>query len=94
MTESRLPAWGYVTVWEFRVRPEAFEVFERIYGPDGDWVRLFQTAEGYVTTELNRDLRQAGRYVTLDFWTSLKRTCALRKHTRASMPLSTRPVSI
>ena len=58
----------YRIVWLYDVRPECTEVFERIYGPDGDWARLFQTARGYVGTELFRSVATPGRYLTVDDW--------------------------
>ena len=60
----------YLTVWEFQVRPGSELEFERIYGPSGDWVKLFQTADGYIGTDLHRDLKVEGRYLTLDLWQS------------------------
>ena len=46
----------YVCLWEFRVKPESVGDFERTYGPDGDWARLFRRGAGYVRTELLREL--------------------------------------
>ncbi len=60
----------YVILWEFHVKPGAKAKFERIYGPEGDWVRLFRQGKGYVGTELIRDAKNRNRYVTLDFWAS------------------------
>ena len=61
---------GYAYVWEYLVRPDAVDDFESAYGPDGDWVRLFRRHEGYVRTELLRDLDDPTRYLTVDSWTS------------------------
>ena len=61
---------SYLVVWQFRPRLEAEQRFEEVYGPRGSWARLFETAEGFVRTELNRDLKDSGRYLALDFWTS------------------------
>jgi heme-degrading monooxygenase HmoA len=61
---------GYLAVWQFRPRPGAEQRFEEAYGPLGPWARLFARAEGFVRTELNRDLKDSRRYLTLDFWTS------------------------
>lgn len=61
---------GYVYVWEFRVRPEKAAIFERTYGPDGDWVALFRRAPGYVDTLLLKDRAVANRYVSVDRWQS------------------------
>ena len=45
-------------------------MFEEAYGSDGIWAQLFQQGEGFVGTELSRDLKDARRYLTLDFWES------------------------
>ena len=62
--------WRYLIIWEFRVRAGMEERFEKVYGPRGDWARFFAQAAGYVRTELNHDLKDSRRYVTLDFWIS------------------------
>lgn len=58
----------FVIVWEFTVKPESAAVFERAYGPDGDWARLFRRCAGYVSTELLHDAEQPERCLTLDYW--------------------------
>jgi len=60
----------YIIVWEFIIRTERAGEFEAIYGPHGDWARLFAKAEGYRETQLLRDTSNPSRYVTLDFWSS------------------------
>jgi heme-degrading monooxygenase HmoA len=60
----------YLIVWEFIIREECLGEFENVYGPGGEWARLFAKAEGYVETQLLRDTTNALRYVTLDFWNS------------------------
>ncbi|MBI5502095.1 MAG: antibiotic biosynthesis monooxygenase [Deltaproteobacteria bacterium] len=62
--------YGYSYVWEYVVRGEHAADFLRTYGPDGDWVRLFRRAPGYVSTELLRDRVRPGRFVTVDRWRS------------------------
>jgi heme-degrading monooxygenase HmoA len=64
--------------WEFEVAPEHQAAFVRAYGPDGDWVRLFRRAPGYVRTELLRDLARPARFVTLDHWESPEAFAAFR----------------
>ncbi|HKK09177.1 MAG TPA: antibiotic biosynthesis monooxygenase, partial [Gemmatimonadota bacterium] len=44
--------------------------FEQVYGPDGDWVRLFRKARGHHSTRLLRDEAAPGRYLTVDEWES------------------------
>jgi heme-degrading monooxygenase HmoA len=65
----------YVTMWEFLVRPGSEDEFQRVYGPDGEWARLFASGAGYLGTELLLDGEQgdgsgAKRYVTIDRWSS------------------------
>jgi len=67
-----------VHVWEFQVRPGREVAFERHYGPDGSWARLFRSAEGYGGTVLLRDLERPGRYLTLDHWESERAYRAFR----------------
>jgi heme-degrading monooxygenase HmoA len=64
--------WGYVVIWEFRVRPGMEKRFEEIYGPEGDWARLFRQDKEFMGTELIRNLKGRESYLTLDFWTSEK----------------------
>ena len=68
MTDSS--HWKYMTMWEFRVLPGSESKFEQVYGPDGDWARLFRSSSGYITTQLVRDILTPRRYLTLDFWRS------------------------
>src|SRR5258707_15839034 len=58
----------FVALWEFEVKPGSEERFEKAYGPDGDWVRLFQGETHYYETRLARDSFRPGVYLTLDFW--------------------------
>lgn len=57
-----------VIVWEFRVHPGRATEFERAYGPEGDWARLFRRSPAYRGTELLRDSQDLERYITLDRW--------------------------
>lgn len=57
-------------IWEFTVQPGEAPAFERDYGPEGDWARLFRRDPAYIRTDLHRDLGRPGRYVTIDHWTS------------------------
>ena len=57
-----------VIIWEFRVRPGQATEFERAYGPEGDWARLFRRSPAYLGTELLRDPDDPELYLTLDRW--------------------------
>jgi quinol monooxygenase YgiN len=71
-------AGGYVYVWEFVVRPEHLPAFLAAYAPDGDWVRLFRGAPGYLRSELHRDRQRPGRFLTVDYWQSRRAWEAFR----------------
>jgi heme-degrading monooxygenase HmoA len=59
-----------VRIWRYRVAGEHRGEFERIYGSDGDWARLFRLADGYLGTQLLRDPLEPGVYATVDRWRS------------------------
>ena len=58
----------YWIVWSYDVKPEQVKAFERVYGPQGDWVQLFERAPGFAGTELRRETDRAGHYLTIDRW--------------------------
>jgi heme-degrading monooxygenase HmoA len=60
----------FVTLWEFEVKSGSEELFERTYGPDGEWAQLFRRDARYLGTRLLRDVRTARVYVTMDTWES------------------------
>jgi heme-degrading monooxygenase HmoA len=60
----------FVVLWEFEVKPGREERFERVYGADGEWVRLFRGDANYQGTRLLRDASRDGIYVTIDIWRS------------------------
>ena len=55
-------------LWEFTIRPEHREAFERAYSAQGDWAQLFRRARGYLSTDLLRDAERPDVYVTIDRW--------------------------
>jgi heme-degrading monooxygenase HmoA len=60
----------FVTLWEFEVKPGSEKLFERAYGPEGAWVRLFRRDGRYRGTRLLRDVARERVYVTMDSWES------------------------
>jgi len=69
-----------VIVWEYRVRERMQEHFERIYGPHGDWARLFSADPAYCRTVLLRNSQQPSTYITLDYWQSQAAFLAFREN--------------
>ncbi len=84
MISVDLPERIFAIAWAFQVAPEHRAEFECAYGPNGDWVRLFRSAEGYIKTELHRDRERPGTYVTLDFWCSRERYESFKQHANAA----------
>src|SRR5216684_324411 len=68
MSTNEQQGAAFVIVWEFRVRRGKEEEFVGKYGPDGLWARFFQGSDGYIRTELVRDVTDTLRFLTLDYW--------------------------
>jgi heme-degrading monooxygenase HmoA len=62
----------FVALWEFEVKPGCEERFEKVYGPEGEWVELFRRDPNYLQTRLVREAVHDSVYLTLDFWNSQK----------------------
>jgi Antibiotic biosynthesis monooxygenase len=60
----------FVALWEFEVKPGCQERFQKVYGPGGDWAKLFQSDSNYQQTRLLHDPAHPAIFLTLDFWTS------------------------
>ena len=58
----------FAIIWRYEVREEHREAFERAYGPDGDWARLFSASEFFLRTDLM--VSDQGQYLTVDYWRS------------------------
>ncbi|MGC1482713.1 MAG: hypothetical protein WA789_02870 [Candidatus Acidiferrum sp.] len=62
----------FLVLWEYDVKPGSEEVFESIYGPEGDWAQLFRHDPAYQRTLLLHDRLRGRNYVTCDFWETRK----------------------
>lgn len=60
----------YVIIWEYQVKRDRIEEFEKVYSARGEWANLFQKSEGYLGTELFSGEREPHRYITIDRWSS------------------------
>lgn len=60
----------FLVLWEYEVKPGSEKLFEKVYGPAGDWARLFRTDSHHRETRLLHDPRRTNIYLTLDFWAS------------------------
>ena len=73
----------HILIWEYRVKPDKMPEFEKIYGPGGEWTRLFERAEGFQGSDLHRDLSSAQRYIVVDRWESKEAFESFRERFRA-----------
>jgi heme-degrading monooxygenase HmoA len=73
---------AFVIIWEFRINLRKRRAFERAYGPDGDWAKLFREGKGYLGTELIHDTQQPDRYLTMDYWKSRANYETFKKQNR------------
>ena len=60
----------FVALWEFEVKPGCQKRFQKVYGPGGDWAKLFQHDSNYQETLLLHDPEHPAIFLTLDFWSS------------------------
>lgn len=74
----------FIAVWAFVVKPAHLRDFERAYGQNGEWVRLFRTGDGYIKTELHRDPERSSCYITLDFWRTREQYEAFREQAKSA----------
>lgn len=60
----------YRVIWEYKVKTKAIAKFEQMYGPKGEWVKLFSQSRHYQGTELMETKDGDYNFVTIDFWDS------------------------
>jgi hypothetical protein len=66
-------------LWQFRVKPDKLEPFERDYGPEGVWAQLFRRSPQYERSVLLRDPTQEATYIVIDIWQDEKSYQAFKK---------------
>ena len=74
----------FLALWEFEVKSGCTERFQSVYGPSGDWVRLFRTDPRFIKTRLLHDPAEPSKYFTLDFWQSRSAYESFKKLNRAA----------
>jgi heme-degrading monooxygenase HmoA len=60
----------FCVIWEFRVARDKRESFERMYGREGPWARLFRENAAFLGTDLYQSVERPGWYLTVDRWES------------------------
>lgn len=60
----------YSIIWSYKVVSGKENEFEKMYGEEGEWVKLFRKYPDYIKTELHKNLDENSHYITIDNWTS------------------------
>ena len=65
-------------VWQFTVREDKTEEFERFYGADGDWTKLSRRSRSFIGSSFLKDLAIPTRYLLVEYWSEM---LVYEKHT-------------
>ena len=87
----------FVAFWEYEVKPGCEESFQSAYGPQGNWVRLFQASPHFRETRLLKDISRPRIYCTLDYWDSenaFNEFKAANHAAYAAIDLATEPLTV
>ena len=68
----------HVILWEFEPRAGKEGEFERAYGANGGWARLFATSADYRGSDLLKSITNR-TYITIDRWTSAAAFAAFKR---------------
>jgi heme-degrading monooxygenase HmoA len=60
----------FIRIWQFRVPAEKAGEFRAIYGPTGEWARLFRRETAFLGTELLQSANHPDIFLTIDRWDS------------------------
>jgi len=60
----------YFLIWDFLVKENLENEFEKAYGNEGVWTDFFKKGTGYSGTLLIKDLADERKYFTIDRWES------------------------
>mgnify|MGYP000642797246 CR=1 FL=1 len=62
----------FSTIWQYTVKQDYISEFQRVYASDGDWVKLFRQAKGFILTDLHQDINYPNQFISVDNWRSKK----------------------
>src|SRR5215213_4190462 len=55
----------FIRIWQFRVPLDNADEFQAIYGPEGDWARLFRREVGLLRSTTHPNI-----FISIDRWVS------------------------
>jgi len=72
----------YFIIWDFLIKKDLKNEFEKTYGNEGIWVSFFKKGTGYSSTLLIKDRTNERRYFTIDQWESQEDYESFKKRNR------------
>lgn len=58
-------------VWQFTIKENKGEEFERFYGADGEWTRISRRSRSFLGSSFLRDLAVPSRYLLVEYWSEM-----------------------
>ena len=58
-------------VWQFTVRENTAEEFERLYGADGEWTQLSRRSRSFLGSSFLKNLATPARYLLVEYWSEM-----------------------
>jgi len=55
-------------VWQFDIRPEAANDFERLYGADSAWTKLSRRSRSFLGSSFLKAMGSDTRYLLVEYW--------------------------
>jgi quinol monooxygenase YgiN len=55
-------------VWQFDIRPESSDDFERLYGADGPWTKMSRRSRSFLGSSFLRAIGSENRYLLVEYW--------------------------
>ena len=72
----------YKIIWQYRVNAEHINKFMELYGPNGEWDKLFGKSRDFQGTELLNQEGSDNIFITIDNWNSKEAYDAFIKDNR------------
>jgi len=58
-------------VWQFDVKPERRDDFERFYGADGEWTMVSRKSRSFIGSSFLREFTAEPKYLLIEYWSEM-----------------------
>ena len=58
-------------VWQFDVKPERRDEFERFYGADGEWTMVSRKSRSFIGSSFLREFTAEPKYLLIEYWSEM-----------------------